>query len=266
MTTRIRDHQLITYYALAFGLSLGLGLLLHVSLAFGLLALFGPAAAAWIAARIGEGRPGVSALRAATTRWRVHPGWYLAAFALPVAGAAVGHLAYMLAGHRTLSFPAQVTPIMLLLFVLVIGEEIGWRGFLLRKLLERRSPLEATAIVAVAWALWHAPVYLLPGMPLANGSYPAFIVWIIPLTFLLTWLWLHTRSAWLAMVMHGAANLAGTLVFPLADPVPMFLFAGLGTALVALAVVVPSWRAFTTRPAVSPTPSDMRDAGVAVTP
>ena len=61
--------------------------------------------------------------------------------------------------------PGKVEPILLVLFVLVIGEEIGWRGFLLRGLLNRQSPLVATLVVAVVWTLWHSPLYFIPGMP-----------------------------------------------------------------------------------------------------
>ena len=58
MTGLIRRHPLVAYYVLALAISVALGLLLTVSLLFGLLALFGPAAAALIVARTSEGGPG----------------------------------------------------------------------------------------------------------------------------------------------------------------------------------------------------------------
>lgn len=166
MTALIRRRPLVAYYVLAFGISVVLGLLLNVSLMFGLLALFGPALAAVTVARTAEGRAGLTALRAATTRWRVHPAWYVAAVGLPVAGFAIGHVA-----------------------------------------------------------------------------------WVIPVSFLLTWLWLGTRSAWLTTLMHGAANLGAAIVFPAADASTLFIFGAVGMGLVAAVVVVASWTRFTASPA-----------------
>ena len=123
----IRRYPLSTYVVLAYVFSITLGLLLNVSLLFGLIALFGPAAAAFIVARIWRGRAGVGELRTVTTRWRVHPGWYIAALGLPIAGTAIGHALYVLAGNAALPVPGRVEQILLVLFFLVIGEEIGWR-------------------------------------------------------------------------------------------------------------------------------------------
>jgi membrane protease YdiL (CAAX protease family) len=244
----VRRYPLVAYYALALGLSLALALLLNVSLLFGLLALFGPAVAAFLVARTTEGREGTSRLNAAIARWRVHPGWYLAAVGLPLLAYAVAHGLYFLAGNPPLAIPGPVTPIAIVLFFLVIGEEIGWRGFLLPGLLRQRSPIVATAIVALAWLVWHSPLYFLPGMPSYGDSYAAFAVWVIPLSFLLTYVWLGTESVWLATIMHGTANLGSSLVFPLEDPTTRFLYSGIGTAIVAVVVVALSWSRFTSRP------------------
>ena len=245
---RIRRYPLIAYYVLAFVLSVGLALLLTVSLVFGLLALFGPAAAAFLVASTSEGRDGVAALWVATRRWRVHPGWYLAAVGLPLIGFAIGHVAYVLAGHPATSIPGEIQPIAIVLFFLVIGEEIGWRGFLLAGLLRRRSPIVATVIVAIAWAMWHSPLYFVPGMPSYGQPFLAFVAWVIPISFLLTWLWLGTRSVWLTTLMHGSLNLGSSLIFPLTDAATLFVFSGIGMTVVAIAVVASSWSRFATPP------------------
>ena len=164
----------------------------------------------------------------------------------------------MLTGHGPLAVPGAVQPIALVLFVLVIGEEIGWRGYLLRMLLRRHSPAVATAIVAVAWAAWHSPLYFVPGMPSYGGPFLAFVAWVVPTSVLLTWLWLGTRSAWLTTVMHGVANLGAGLVFPMTDAATLFLFGGLGMMIVAAAVVIPSWSRFTAPPDESSPPAGGR--------
>ena len=237
----IRSYPLTAYVVLAYLLSITIGLLLNVSLLFGLVALFGPATAAFIVVRVWRGRPGVRELWAVTTRWRIRPGWYLAALGLPILGFAIGHLLYVLAGNDALPIPRPIEPILLILFFLVIGEEIGWRAFLLRGLLRQRSPLVATAIVAIIWALWHAPLYFIPGMPSYGQPFLAFAAWVVPLSFLLSWLWLGTRSAWLATVMHGAANLGASIAFPQADPGTLFTFSAVGLAIVAVPLVLLRW-------------------------
>jgi uncharacterized protein len=240
-TELIRRHPLSSYVVLAYVFSIVLGVLLNVSLAFGLLALFGPAAAAFIVARVWRGRAGVAELWAVTTRWRVHALWYVAALALPVAGFATGHLLFVLAGNDLLTIPGAIQPVMILLFFLVIGEEIGWRGFFLRGLLRNRSPLVATAIVAVVWALWHSPLYLIPGMPNYGQPFLPFAAWVVTISFLLTWLWLGTHSASLATLMHGSANLGASLVFPLADAGALFTFSAIGFAFIGAPLVIASW-------------------------
>ena len=39
-----------------------------------------------------------------------------------------------------------------------LGEEAGWRGYLLPKLLEFMKPWKAVLLTGVIWGLWHAPV------------------------------------------------------------------------------------------------------------
>jgi membrane protease YdiL (CAAX protease family) len=50
---------------------------------------------------------------------------------------------------------------LLLLFPLsgAFGEELGWRGFALPRLLARRSPLAASLLLGVLVAGWHAPLF-----------------------------------------------------------------------------------------------------------
>ena len=40
-----------------------------------------------------------------------------------------------------------------------IGEEVGWRGFLLPRLQSPWNALAATAIVTLIWADWHTPLF-----------------------------------------------------------------------------------------------------------
>ena len=233
----IRAHPVIAYYALACAVTWALMPLLGVSMLFGLLALFGPAVAAIVVRGVRDGRPGVRDLLGSAVRWRASPRWYALAIGYPVLATAIGLAAYLLAGH---AMPALTTvaAIELVLFALVVGEELGWRGFMVDELLRRRSPLVTALVVGGAWALWHAPLYLLPGMPSFGQPYLVFVAWVVPLSVGMTWLWMRTRSTLLATVMHGTANVALGILLGATTFDQKLGFSALGYAVLAVAAAV----------------------------
>ncbi|MEV0292647.1 CPBP family intramembrane glutamic endopeptidase [Nocardia sp. NPDC050710] len=95
-----------------------------------------------------------------------------------------------------------------------LGEEVGWRGWLLPHLAGRLGPGAAVAASGVIWGLWHAPLTLL-GYNYPNlGAWaaPAFLGFCLPFGAILGWLRLHTGSIWPCVVAHAAFN-ASTGVF-----------------------------------------------------
>ena len=70
-----------------------------------------------------------------------------------------------------------LAPIELVLFVLVVGEELGWRGYALPKLLEKRSALTASLIL---------------------GVLTAFVLLTIEYSILMTWVFVHTSAAFIS--------------------------------------------------------------------
>lgn len=44
-----------------------------------------------------------------------------------------------------------------------LGEELGWRGFLLPHLRRRHSFIKATTITGLLWCFWHTPLWLVSG-------------------------------------------------------------------------------------------------------
>lgn len=91
--------------------------------------------------------------------------------------------------------------------VFALGEEIGWRGFLLYQLL----PLGkwwAGFILAVVWALWHLPLvvsgFMYPGYPiLGNGL---FVLLTLSFGIFMNELTLRYNSSLLAGWIHGVFN------------------------------------------------------------
>ena len=109
-------------------------------------------------------------------------------------------------------------PLLLMLAALVVtplmlGEELGWRGYLQVRLLVHR-PLAGAVLTGLIWGLWHAPLYVLgdnPQRPLVG--LPVFLVSAVLLSIIFAWLRLSTGSVWSASLAHAATNvLGGTLL------------------------------------------------------
>jgi membrane protease YdiL (CAAX protease family) len=102
-----------------------------------------------------------------------------------------------------------------------LNEEPGWRGFALPHLQQRFSPIRATLVLGIAWAIWHLPTFAFPaareGLALAalgmvvGGALIEVVAW----AFIFTWLYNHTKSTLLCILLHGGINAAAaSLLLP----------------------------------------------------
>jgi membrane protease YdiL (CAAX protease family) len=227
LAERIGGRPLPAFFLLAFAITWPLALLTPVSLAFALLSLFGPAAAALIVARAAEGRAGVSALLAKVRDWRMSPVWYAVVFLLPLAVSGAVSLVALALGRATSVHLTPLSPIGLVLFVLVLGEELGWRGFALPRLIERFGIGRATLVLGLLWGFWHFPTFFLKGAPQSEVPIMAYLAYTTALAGAFTWIWLHTRgSVFIATLFHGAVNMIGFTAVGLAPGEKMWLTAG----------------------------------------
>ncbi len=146
------------------------------------------------------------------TRWQA-PGWVWA-FAL-LATAVVGVTALgidaVLGGAPDWPEPRAflLAPIIFLwvLAFSVAGEETGWRGYLLPRLLDRSGPLRASLALGLVWALWHLPLWAMPGNFHAAIPMPLFAAQILAVSILYTWLWLKSGGSLVVVhVFHAASN------------------------------------------------------------
>lgn len=236
----VRKFPLIAYFVLAYALTWWVYPLLRFNPMIGLLGLFGPAIAAIVVTALTEGRPGVRALLSRVVRWRVPVPWYVVALGLPAALALLAASLSAWLGSAVLEF-GRLSAIDLVLVVLVLGEELGWRGYALPRLLERFSPLVAGLILGVIWALWHLPTFFIAGTPQYQQPVVAFFIMTTAYSLLMTWIFLHTRgSVLIATFFHGAVNVAQGFFLAGTDPGSRYWWLALayGGAAVALAVVL----------------------------
>lgn len=95
-----------------------------------------------------------------------------------------------------------VAHFILQLLCIGIGEELGWRGWLLPVLAPHRSRLHATLVTAAVWTLWHGPRLI--DRPFAVLL---FAVAVFGLSFLFTWIWSHAgHRLFPVVVAHATVN------------------------------------------------------------
>jgi membrane protease YdiL (CAAX protease family) len=89
-----------------------------------------------------------------------------------------------------------------------LGEEPGWRGAWLPRLLRRHTPLAASLIISFWWALWHAPIDLSQGFGLPGvGGLVIRQIWTLPGTIIFTWVTLRAGGSLLPpMLLHATLN------------------------------------------------------------
>ena len=238
----VRRFPLVAYFVLAYALTWWVYPLLRFNPLIGLFGLFGPALAAIIVTALTEGRPGVRALLGRIVCWRVPVPWYLVALGLPTV------LSLLAASLSAWLGPAilrvgTLSVLDFVLVVLVLGEELGWRGYALPKLMQRFSPLVASLILGVLWGLWHLPTFFIAGTPQYQQPVVAFLIMTTAYSILLSWVFLHTRgSVLIATLFHGAINVSQGFFLAGTDPASRYWWLALaygGAALVLAAVLGP---------------------------
>ena len=75
-----------------------------------------------------------------------------------------------------------------------LGEELGWRGFLLPLLQRKASPVISALIMSVLWSLWHSPSFFFPGLPQVFISPLAFLAMVTAFGVFLSLIFNKTRG------------------------------------------------------------------------
>jgi len=132
----------------------------------------------------------------------------------------------------------------LVVTLLTFGEEYGWRGYLLPRLLPL-GEIRASLLLGVIWALWHLPLLV------AGLNYPGVNVWLaiivftfvtVALSFTYTWVYVASSgSVLVTAVFHASTNnFADTITVPpiLSGAHPFAPSVVNGVVIVALVVVV----------------------------
>lgn len=175
-------------------------------------------------------------LRNIGVSWKVNRWWFLGWLTFPVIALLTLLFTYWISGlnnadiSETLPFgnvcgPVGVGAIVILSGMLAgvtinalfaFGEEVGWRGYLLKQF-EGRSFLSTAVVIGIIWGLWHAPLILM------GHNYPQHPQWgvlmmvvvCILMSFIIQYFRVKSGSVIVAAIMHGTCNgVAGlTMIF-----------------------------------------------------
>jgi len=220
---------LLPFFLLTFGYTWGLGALLvlfpkQIGPLIGpisldnpvvMTAVYSPSAVA-VLVSLYYGRASLADLFARLLRFKIGLFWYVA----PVVGIwaicfAAGYLSTAIYGTKPPVFPAIAQwPSLLWLGLTAflvdpgpLGEELGWRGFALPRLLERFNGLTAALVLGVVWGIWHLPAFFLSGMPQSQISFPAFMVSIVAASVIITYVVNRAGGSVLpAILIHWSDN------------------------------------------------------------
>lgn len=187
---------------------------LDLSWAGELLLKFGPSLAGILTIALIAGGHGVRDLFLRCIRFRGPALFYLVAILIqPV----ILIVVLLIRGHGSMLSGIDLTEALavfstqLLLNVFLgggLGEELGWRGFMLPKLGARYSALVANLLIAVAWFAWHVPAYILFDKGASDPVLP-FAVISIPFSLILGWAYVRSyESLSLPILLHGSINAA----------------------------------------------------------
>jgi membrane protease YdiL (CAAX protease family) len=138
----------------------------------------------------------------------LHLKWALASALLPFAIVLTVTIVESVMHGQGFNSVQLLTPgAVLAMAVGVIGEEIGFRGYMLPLLLKQRNSLMAGIISGTLWALWHAAYY-------GEGlGFLLFAVGTVALAIIMTWLYHKSNGNVISAVLfHFTMNFCATII------------------------------------------------------
>ena len=173
---------------------------------------------------IGGKQGGLNLLRS-VVHWRVQPRYWLIAWLGPLFIFAIGLGIYLIFGGQPPSFTVfrqelHLLPILLLVVFLPfngpVGEELGWRGYVLPRLQQRSGPLTASLVIGAIWGIWHLPSFFNPESvqgSLGLGFLIPYVVGTIANSVIMTWLYNKAKASALVagIIWHAATDFWGPM-------------------------------------------------------
>jgi membrane protease YdiL (CAAX protease family) len=179
----------------------------------------GPMISAIIVSLIYRGRSGLKKLLRKVVTWKVGVRWYLWALILPVIPQWIGLFLWAQLTDTELILPtitgylSSWLQIALISAAYYITEELGWRGFMLPRILSMHTWISSSLLVGIIWSIWHYPLWITSSWATTGSltqivlTVAASTVFATGTTIMLTWIFKNTRgSILLVMLLHGSSQ------------------------------------------------------------
>ncbi len=203
--------------------------------------------AGFAAVYVDGGKEGVRELWRRCILVKAPPFWWAFVFLVPFLVTLGAIQVWALSGNETQMtnawaiFLLFTPPLMRNLTTGPLGEEAGWRGYLLPKMMERYSPLVASLIIGVIWGLWHIPLYIDSVFASLSLAF-LFTSGTVSYTIIMTVIFNHTKqSVFVAVIFHWFVNMLPAAILLMFDGPTgddLIVQTAAGYAFVALGLVI----------------------------
>lgn len=223
----IKDHSLLSYFLLTYLITWTIALPniakvqgwfdLSIPMASHYLTAFGPLLAALIMTYITKGKTGIRTFLKRLVQWKniAKPVWLvtislLIVFIITYTFLFLAGVAPDISGIGNINYLPNIGLFALPLWILTngVGEEGGWRGFALPKLLEKHGPLKSSVILAIFWSVWHAfAFFYIPNYMNLGWAVIGFFFGILAGSIVFTWIYKNSKGSVLTSILfHGFLN------------------------------------------------------------
>ena len=243
ITSFIKRHPQITFWGIAWSTSFfGFYMRALYPSDLWLFFIYGSFLGGALVTGIADGREGLKTYFSRIVRWRVGIKWLIIALFTPLvlrliaSGLTIATGAKIVENAQLPGLGDAVFGFLFILIVVALGEEPGFRGFALPRLLEGRSALSASLILGVLHTIWHLPLFITG----EDAAIPTTLI-IISGAILNTWLFNKTNgSVFIAMFLHASVNLWVDVFNPFfSAPDVQKLTVWLAVAFVAMGILLP---------------------------
>ncbi|MEM7086868.1 MAG: type II CAAX endopeptidase family protein [Bacteroidota bacterium] len=192
----------------------------------GLIGAFGPTISAIIVTKIAEGKEALKSLLRKYLIFKVNYKYYLFVLFVPVLLQIAGILLSKIFGYSLGEFnlasglKGYIPYLLITIPFGPLAEELGWRGYLLPKLLKKFGVIKASLLVGFIWSLWHLAAFSFPGAAIPAEfevdlwSLSFYFLQLIALSLIFTYVFLRTRgSVFIAIILHAAFNANENIAF-----------------------------------------------------